>query len=82
MSGQTLLECQNVMMREGAREVSVYATHGVFPDKSWKRFIDTGFPHFWITNSCPKSVASVEWKSPFEILSLAPIIAHEIANAT
>lgn len=37
-SGSTLIECQKVLAARGASRVSAFATHGVFPNRSWKRF--------------------------------------------
>eukprot|EP01025_Chloroclados_australasicus_P044728 TRINITY_DN4874_c0_g1_i2.p1 TRINITY_DN4874_c0_g1~~TRINITY_DN4874_c0_g1_i2.p1 ORF type:complete len:270 (-),score=21.49 TRINITY_DN4874_c0_g1_i2:618-1427(-) len=83
-SGSTIIECHKVLSRLGAKHVSAYATHGVFPQESWKRFNPEpedvgpqgGFRHFWITDSCPQTVAAVAGQSPFEVLSLAgPISA-------
>tara|TARA_B100000287_G_scaffold421416_1_gene462085 strand:+ start:332 stop:1822 length:1491 start_codon:yes stop_codon:yes gene_type:complete len=82
-SGSTLIECQKLLHRLGAAKVSAYATHGVFPNDSWKRFTSTGaggqgFTNFWITDSCPQTVEVVEGVEPFEILSLAVAIAEAL----
>ena len=82
-SGSTLIECQKLLHRLGAAKVSAYATHGVFPNDSWKRFTSTGaggqgFTTFWITDSCPQTVEVVEGVEPFEILSLAVAIAEAL----
>lgn len=82
-SGSTLVECQKLLASMGASRVSVYVTHGVFPQDSWKRFhYDNGAgPHFglanfWISDSCPITVKAVEGRRPFEILSLSgPILS-------
>eukprot|EP00249_Psilotum_nudum_P007793 c20821_g1_i1 orf=162-1454(+) len=81
-SGGTLIECQKVLLAHGAAKVSAYATHGVFPRRSWEKFIHAGeensqqdFAHFWITDSCPLTVKEVIGKAPFEVLSLAGSIA-------
>ena len=60
--------------------MSAFATHGVFPSKSWQRFTsangsEEGFKYFWITDSCPRTVSMVKDQQPFEILSLADPIA-------
>jgi hypothetical protein len=34
-----------------------------------------GFRYFWLTDSCPQTVRSVEAASPFEVLTLAGPIA-------
>jgi hypothetical protein len=36
------------------------------------------FENFWITDSCPQTVARVEGKKPFKILSLAGRIAQAL----
>ncbi|KAJ7549392.1 hypothetical protein O6H91_07G051700 [Diphasiastrum complanatum] len=80
-SGGTLIECQKVLAAHGAVKVSAYATHGVFPERTWERFIshgdgsNVGFTHFWITDSCASTVKEVMGKPPFEVLSLAGSIA-------
>ena len=69
------------MRAQGAKAVSAYATHGVFPDRSWARFTqadgtEDGFEFFWITDSCPRTVSEIGQQRPFEVLSLAvPISA-------
>ncbi|KVI05775.1 Phosphoribosyltransferase domain-containing protein [Cynara cardunculus var. scolymus] len=81
-SGGTLIECQKVLAKHGAKKVSAYVTHGVFPKRSWERFThdtgghpDSGLTFFWITDSCPLTVKEVKNKAPFEVLSLASSIA-------
>lgn len=68
------------MAVQGAEHVSAYVTHGVFPNQSWKKFVQangssTGFKHFWITDSCPGTAAAVQDKDPFHVISLAAPIA-------
>ncbi|KAK4487138.1 hypothetical protein RD792_006453 [Penstemon davidsonii] len=83
-SGGTLIECQKVLAAHGAAKVSAYVTHGVFPKKSWERFvhksedIEKAFTHFWITDSCPVTVSAIADKAPFEVLSLAGSIANAL----
>ncbi|KAI5060394.1 hypothetical protein GOP47_0024814 [Adiantum capillus-veneris] len=79
-SGGTLIECQKVLLAHGAAKVSAYATHGVFPKRSWEKFLCKGdgqqnFTYFWITDSCPLTVKEVLGRPPFEVLSLAGSIA-------
>ncbi|KAD2803974.1 hypothetical protein R6Q59_031812 [Mikania micrantha] len=81
-SGGTLIECQKMLAKHGAKKVSAYVTHGVFPKRSWERFKhdtggqpDNGLTFFWITDSCPMTVKEVKDKPPFEVLSLASSIA-------
>ncbi|KAE8692318.1 Ribose-phosphate pyrophosphokinase 3 [Hibiscus syriacus] len=81
-SGGTLIECQKALAANGAAKISAYVTHGIFPNKSWRRFErdngghpENGLTYFWITDSCPGTVKEVMNKSPFEILSLAGSVA-------
>lgn len=80
-SGGTLIECQKVLAANGAAKVSAYVTHGVFPKRSWERFVhksedlEKAFAYFWITDSCPLTVQAIADKAPFEVLSLAGSIA-------
>lgn len=78
-SGGTLLECQRMLLAAGAKEVSVYATHGVMEQGAWKRFVDAGFRRVWVSDSCP-TAAEVAAIQPFEILGLAPSIARIITE--
>lgn len=78
-SGGTLLKCREALLHAGAKEVSAYATHGVFPKDSWQNFSGL-FSHIWITDSCPDTARKVSAQKEFEILSLAPIIADILKN--
>lgn len=75
MSGGTLLQCAQALRDNGAARVAAYATHGVFPNDSWKKFTDAGFSHVWITDSCPRTISALKGKAPFEVLSLAELIS-------
>ncbi|KAG1359031.1 putative Ribose-phosphate pyrophosphokinase 4 [Cocos nucifera] len=84
-SGGTLIECQKVLAAHGAAKVSAYVTHGVFPNRSWERFLQNGsersakgFAYFWITDSCPLTVKTIANRAPFEVLSLAGSIADAL----
>ncbi|XP_041005547.1 ribose-phosphate pyrophosphokinase 4-like isoform X2 [Juglans microcarpa x Juglans regia] len=83
-SGGTLIECQKLLAAHGAAKVSAYVTHGVFPKRSWERFIhkdevsEKAFAYFWITDSCPLTVKAIANKAPFEVLSLAASIADAL----
>jgi ribose-phosphate pyrophosphokinase len=79
MTGGTLLEAQKELAAQGAKRVSCYVTHGVFPDESWKRFLDSGIERFWVTDSCP-AVSVLQRMGPFEVLSLDEAIAKILAE--
>ena len=66
--------------------MSAYVTHGVFPRRSFERFMpateggsaSSGFTHFWLTDSCQQTVSEIGDRKPFEILSLAGSIASAL----
>jgi len=77
-TGGTLVNCAKACLDFGARTVSCYCTHGVFPMNSWKRFAPGGdnenlFDTFWITNSIPPVVKCIGGLKPFKILDLSPL---------
>ena len=67
--------CQAVL-EKGAKCVSAYVTHAVFPNESWKRFTDSDikFENFWITDSIPHA-SGIAKHEPFRLLSLSEPIA-------
>lgn len=76
-SGGTLLECAKPLKDMGATKVSCFVTHGVFPLESYKKFVGNDLIHkFWITDSIPTTSSVVDGVGPFEVLSLAPLIAR------
>jgi ribose-phosphate pyrophosphokinase len=79
--GDTLISCKDVLKKYGAKSVSAYVTHGVFTERSWIKFEETGFDRFWVTDSCvPERILSDEGINvpPFELISLSGDIASEI----
>jgi ribose-phosphate pyrophosphokinase len=82
-SGGTLLECIKPLKEQGATKASCYCTHGIFPNESYKKFIGNDQVHkFWITDSIPTTVSAVAGQQPFEILSLAPLLAEYLRGNT
>jgi phosphoribosylpyrophosphate synthetase len=73
-SGGTIIECAQKMVQAGAKTVSAYCTHAEFTKDSWKKFLpDTcavTFHRFFISDSCPATVAKVRGVAPFEVVSL------------
>jgi ribose-phosphate pyrophosphokinase len=78
-SGGTLQECSKALIKNGAKSVSAYVTHAVFPNASWRKFLPSddsdgvNLAYFWITDSLPQAVDIAKHK-PFELLSLSDII--------
>ncbi len=79
-SGGTLIECRNALIKNGARAVSAFATHGEFPDRSWEKFTPDLFEKIWITDSCPQTYVNVKEREPFEVLSLARVVGDMIGH--
>lgn len=74
-TGGTLLQCATALRSAGAEKVSCYCTHGVFPQESWKRFVDNPLiDKFYITDTIPTTAKAVRGVAPFEVLSIAPIL--------
>ena len=81
MSGGTLLECRRALREGGARAVSAYVTHAVFPQEAWRKFTKAGFDRFWVTDSVPGQAAILAGRSPFEVLSLDQTITDLLIGA-
>ncbi|RRT36247.1 hypothetical protein B296_00059199, partial [Ensete ventricosum] len=109
-SGGTLIECQTwshdtivpfafdvqkVLAAHGAGKVSAYVTHGVFPKRSWERFLhnNTGTNSFkkryWVSSSMAFScsnyiICSLEGSDDqfayFWITDSCPLTVKDIAN--
>ena len=61
---------------EKAKSISIFVTHAVFPQESWKKFTTAkcGIKKFWITDSIPYAVEIAKNK-PFELISLSESIS-------
>jgi len=79
-TGATARESGRVLKETGAEKVSIYATHGVFPKQSWRTFLDAGFEHVFITDSCPWTIEAVTGIAPFEVLSLSGQLAEIVLD--
>ena len=78
-SGGTLASAGRFSSRTAPRRSARFARTGVFPNDKHERFTKSDmFENFWITDSCPQTVARVEGKKPFKILSLAGRIAQAL----
>uniref|UniRef100_A0A0G4HPE7 Ribose-phosphate pyrophosphokinase N-terminal domain-containing protein n=1 Tax=Chromera velia CCMP2878 TaxID=1169474 RepID=A0A0G4HPE7_9ALVE len=79
-TGGTILQCKKVLEEAGAAAVGAFATHGVFPEESWRKFQNAGFSHVFLTNSCPQIAKEVEGKEPFKVLSIADALLDFLKN--
>lgn len=82
-TGGTLIECAKVLLEGGAKCVSAYVTHAVFPKNSWTKFTTSeekvAFKNFWITDSVPHALEIAE-HPPFKLLSLGSVIADALLS--
>jgi phosphoribosylpyrophosphate synthetase len=81
-SGGTLYQCALALKQAGARKVSAYCTHAVFPKGSWKRFAKGGdmavFEKFYVSNSRIGTTKSLPTDDCFEVLDLLPQILEDL----
>jgi len=76
-TGGTLLECAKALKESGACKISVCCTHAVFPNDSWKKFINpevSCISKFYVTNSIPSTTDKLKDVEVFKVLSLEPLI--------
>jgi phosphoribosylpyrophosphate synthetase len=84
-SGSTLRVCRNVLYGLGARRVSAYVTHGVFPNGSWRKFLvdkhgleleskEKGFYELILTDSIPVVAQAIGSARPFVVLTIADAV--------
>eukprot|EP00607_Mallomonas_marina_P007918 CAMPEP_0182424404 /NCGR_PEP_ID=MMETSP1167-20130531/10626_1 /TAXON_ID=2988 /ORGANISM="Mallomonas Sp, Strain CCMP3275" /LENGTH=331 /DNA_ID=CAMNT_0024604211 /DNA_START=82 /DNA_END=1074 /DNA_ORIENTATION=- len=81
-TGGTLFECGMALKAVGAKSVSAYVAHGVFPNESWKRFLSSGdrgcFEKFYLTNSIPTVTDKLPTDDVFQVLDLKHKIVEDI----
>ncbi|XP_077990741.1 uncharacterized protein LOC144445067 [Glandiceps talaboti] len=78
-TGGTMKNCAKALLDMGATSISAYVTHAVFPNESWRNFVDSEvkFEKFWITDSIPHAKIIAEHE-PFKVLSLCDAIADTL----
>ena len=86
-TGGTLYECGEALLNVGgARKVSAFVAHGVFPNASWKRFLRAGdlncFDKFFVSNSIPTVSSVLPKDDVFEVLDLTQKMIDDIDNFT
>jgi len=85
-TGGTLYECGKVLKQFGAKSVYAFATHGVFPNESWRRFLPDGdrnvFDKVFITNTIPGvSDDIIANNSPtFQVIDLEKQVVQDLYN--
>lgn len=65
----------------GAAAISMFVTHAVFPQESWRNFTSepSGVPikNFWITDSIPHALQICR-NPPFRLIPLCDVIADSL----
>ena len=81
-TGGTLYECGLALKARGAKSVSAFVAHGVFPEEAWRRFAKGGdravFERFWVTNSIPTSTNALPTGDVFEVLDIMTQVLHDL----
>lgn len=84
-SGSTLYECGIALHQAGARKVSAFVAHAVFPQDTWKRFATSEqgeyaqcFHQFFVTNSIPTVTDRLPTNDVFRVLDITPQIIADL----
>lgn len=83
-TGGTLHECRLALVAAGAKSVSAYVTHCVFPDKGYVKFeakgAYEGFKNFYTTNTIVEVANQIESKPPFVVLKIQETIVADVCH--
>lgn len=82
-TGDTFLECLKVLKSLGAKNISLYATHAVFRNSSYNKFlfdeeILNDINKFYVTNTIPEITSKLEGHEPFEIIKIDNLIRENL----
>lgn len=78
-SGGTLMEGKKAAISFGAKRVSAYVTHAVFPNNSHTKM--TGFHKFYVTNTNPMITSKLKNNDMFEIIDISPHISASLMQS-
>jgi adenine phosphoribosyltransferase len=79
-SGETLLSCAEALKSLDFKNTSVYATHAVFPNDAWKKFVNSNvINEFIITNSNPEVADKLNGVNPFVVLDVQSHLCSELS---
>lgn len=74
-SGGTIRESAEKFRNMGAKSVSAYATHGVFPGNSPEGLIQS-LDRLYVTDSIPCNTARFAGNEKVDVLSIAPLVSE------
>jgi ribose-phosphate pyrophosphokinase len=78
-SGGTLCNAADALMRQGAKEVYAYCTHGVLSGGAVARVADSQLKEMVITDSI-QSTDAVRKSNRFRVLTIAPLMGEAVAR--
>lgn len=83
-SGNTLIECAQALLQNGASNISAFVGHGIFPNESWKKFLHANQPKvyfdtFFVSNTYPNTQVLIG-QPPFKVLSIAQLLCNICFN--
>jgi ribose-phosphate pyrophosphokinase len=77
-SGHTLVSACNVLRQQGARQVAIAVTHGLFTGQIWRELFILGIEHLFVSNSCPQALKTEDpWVKIVSIGRLLPKVSAE-----
>lgn len=79
-TGGTIRESANKLRDMGAKNVSAYATHGVFPNNSHERLVES-LDCLYVTDSIPCNRERFQGNEKVEVLSIAPLISELVQRS-
>jgi adenine phosphoribosyltransferase len=78
-SGETLLQCAKALKSQGFKFTCAYATHAVFPNNSWKKFIDAEvIDEFFVTNTNPTVTDVLKDHGVFTVLDISEHLCNQL----
>lgn len=73
----TICTAADLLLKQGAKEVHGFSTHGVFSEPALQRLKDSSFSKIVVTDTLPAPAETADGK--IETLTIAPLIADAIA---
>jgi len=87
MSGGTLIECGKALKLQNASKLSIFVTHAIFPEGSWKKFTEKPhvFSKIYITDSVGRGekgegVGNFADEEPFHVIPLGESVGKNILS--
>jgi len=81
-TGGTLYECGKALRARGAKTVSAFVAHGVFPRNAWTKFAQGAdrccFEKFYLTNSIPTTIKNLPSNDVFVVLDIMDQIVEDL----